>query len=490
MGNEGRPIRVGDARPSGGSGADELLDPIALEERLKEARARRAAALAGRKRPAPPPRPDFAEAASGFIHADEAVPPPLAIEPLAVAAPAPVEPVEPVVGAPEPVPAPAAPVAVAPASPAAFGRLVRVPVWAIFAAGLALGAAVVMLVVLAPSAPQPSSVASVAPPAPVAETVAEPTEKSVASAPASPEPSTPAAVEASVTTVAPPEAEAVPDAPSPASSTAVPPLPDAGTLNTALGVPLPATELARPTVEPVTVPPDALESVRLAPEGAGPPEPPAAAPAATAAGPDTAAVRELAPRPRAARAPAQAPVAAPAGSAPLPARVTIHYPASAAAEAEQGRAALAAAGITDVSLLPVRLDISRSNVRFYHGADSAAASTVADLLAADGEAPTPRDFTDYRTPAAAGTVEVWLAGTSPGRSGPRTPAPPQETVASTVLGPAPTTLAPAEAPLVAPGPLSPGGAAPAGQPKTQAEAVARIIVERAYDRLLRAAPGN
>ena len=57
MGNDARPIRFGDATPLQEPGIGDLLDPVALEQRLKEARARRAAALAGRGGQVPPVPP-------------------------------------------------------------------------------------------------------------------------------------------------------------------------------------------------------------------------------------------------------------------------------------------------------------------------------------------------------------------------------------------------------------------------------------------------
>ena len=95
MGNEGRPIRLGgsialeearvetrpalppiagprrsEPRPAERTPAEprvvDLLDPVALDERLKEARARRALALAGREPIRAAARPTFAEAAASL----------------------------------------------------------------------------------------------------------------------------------------------------------------------------------------------------------------------------------------------------------------------------------------------------------------------------------------------------------------------------------------------------------------------------------------
>lgn len=462
MGDEGRPIRLGDAMPLREPAIADLLDPLALEERLREARARRAAALAGRKAPAAPPaRPDFAEAASAFLHPRDADPVDAPAAPPRIetfrtgpaAAPVVEEPSTPplvAIAAPEPVEA-------APAAPTTDRGLVRVPVWAIFATGLLLGAAVVALVVLAPT-PRPTATPT-ASPAPVETAAAVP--------PATATPETAPSVTAPPETATP--ETATPEAPEPAAD-AVPPLPDILLPllpPTATAVPVPAADLPAPAEEPAPVPADALETARIEP----------------------AVPRVIAPRPRPPVAPAAAPAEAPVTGA-LPARVTIHYPPSAEAEAERARAALAEAGVAEVRLLPIRLDIARSNVRFYHAADSAAANTVVGLLGTGGEAPLARDFTDYRTPAAPGALEVWLAGTAPaGRAA--APRRDPDTVATTTLEPAPTTAAttPAPAaPVVLPAPAAPIPAPAAAPAPNQAEAVARIIVERAYERLVRAIP--
>ena len=196
-------------------------------------------------------------------------------------------------------------------------------------------------------------------------------------------------------------------------------------------------------------------------------------------------------RPRASPRPARPlPAAETPPPAPLPTRVTIHYPPSAAAEAERTSAALAAAGVARVGIVPVRLDISRSNVRFYHQRDGASAETVVALIAAGGEPPLARDFTDYKTPAAPGALEIWLAGDSGTASVPRTrPRPAAEAPAEPVPAP-PMPVASTFAPSpVTPLPLPTAPPTPPA-PQDQAQAVARIIVERAYERLMQALPRN
>jgi hypothetical protein len=49
-------------------------------------------------------------------------------------------------------------------------------------------------------------------------------------------------------------------------------------------------------------------------------------------------------------------------------------------------------------------------VRFFHGADQAAAEGLAAALARVAGAPKARDFTHFSPRPASGTLEVWLAG--------------------------------------------------------------------------------
>jgi hypothetical protein len=449
MGNEGRPIRFGDPIPGGQPGGKpdvaDLLDPVALEERLKEARARRAAALAGRKPvAAPPPHPHFAEAAAAFhLAATTAEAPAPAVEALE-AAPAPTTVSTAAVLTPAETPA-EAPVATPRRWTAAvpFERVVRVPIWAIFVTGLALGAAIVALVALAPATRAPGS-APAASPAPVASAEAPAPEAAPEVAEAAPHP-LPAALPAGGAPATP--AEPTP----PAADVAV--VPERAAAAEAPPPVAPPVEPARPALE--AAPPSGLAS---------PAREPAPAPAL-----ETARVA-----PPAVPTPAEP---APAAPGPLPARVIVHYPPSAAAEAERARAALAAAGVATVGTIPVRLDISRSNVRFYHAADRDAAATVSALLGAGGEPPLARDFTDYATPAAPGALEVWLAGDS-------------ARAATLATRPRPTVAAGEPRMPVAGTFVRDGATPPPAAPADQAEAVARIIVERAYERLMNALPAN
>jgi hypothetical protein len=77
------------------------------------------------------------------------------------------------------------------------------------------------------------------------------------------------------------------------------------------------------------------------------------------------------------------------------------------------RGALDRMGFTIADTRRINLSISRSNVRFFHAADAAAAGRLAEEIGA-----VARDFSAYRPSPPAGTIEIWLAGraTGPTRS--------------------------------------------------------------------------
>ncbi len=400
MAEEGQLARIAGRAAAVEPGLAELLDPLALEERLKEARARRAAALArrGSAEAAVPPRPDAVQ------------PAPPALDP-----PLPAPPSRLVIAA-DPRYGPASLAPVAPSGPARLWTGAH-PVL-IFLAGLGLGSIAVVLVAL------PSLTARIAalshPPAAV-----EPAVAPVASA-ASPvaSPAAPAATPASPATAR---------APHPVATSPAPP---AG--------------VAEPSGPPATARP-ALAFT--SPEPAG-----LAEPASEAAPPHPQALKAALPAPQ--------PAAGPDGpAAPLPALVYVHYPPSAAAAAAQARDTLRAAGVAEVEIVPARFGIGHTNVRFYHDEDAPAANTVSALLAPGlpDDTPEARDFTGYPTPSAPGKLEVWLAGSDlqSGSRAPRAPAPAATAVTTTALPP----LATPET------------------PEAQAEAVARILVQRTVDRL-------
>lgn len=90
--------------------------------------------------------------------------------------------------------------------------------------------------------------------------------------------------------------------------------------------------------------------------------------------------------------------------------VFLHAPASLAdAEVEGVFAVLTGAGVAVRDPRRVAFAISRSNVRYFHDADAAAATRLADEIGAIA-----RDFTTYRPSPPVGTIEVWLAGRSSG----------------------------------------------------------------------------
>lgn len=117
-------------------------------------------------------------------------------------------------------------------------------------------------------------------------------------------------------------------------------------------------------------------------------------------------------------------------------RVVLHFPASAASVASRVEAALRSAGVGDVTTVPASFAVSRTNVRYYRPAYRGLADDVAALTASrlDGAPVETRDFTDFQPPPAAGTIEVWLAGSNeaPPPGGRST-----ESGTSTTLDPAP-----------------------------------------------------
>jgi len=377
-------------------GLAELLDPIALEERLREARARRSEALAKRANADPEIR-----------------------EP---------------VGLPMPVPR-------ATASRSVVSRQRTVWFAMIFLAGLAAGGAIVAFV------SQPTLRNR------VAQLIA-PEVMLQASAPdaGSTAPAAPAGVPAVALPVIPTGGEGPATRDAARTSPRQPPL-DATPA-------LPSASDASARAQIATVAPEPADvSPNLPAVGS---EEPAAAPAQ----PATLSAPVIDGQP--AGPPSQALV-----PSLLPPRVVIHYPASTEAAATAVRDDLLAAGVPDVTLVSVGFPIGRSNVRFYHEADREGAERIVALVAPEmaGTVPEPRDFTDFTPPPLPGRVELWLSG---------------ETRASAAPLPEPTSRpAVAETP-----PPPPPPAAAEAAPQNQAEAVARILVQRALDRLLQEGPAR
>ena len=416
------------ARSAGRSAAAEptlaeLLDPFALEQRLKEARARRAEALARRGTADEPPRRgavavDDPPPRRG--RRDEPPPRPVAVDepPLRLTLPA---------------------ADVRPPRPAATARHgTGFRAAGLFLAGLGLGAAAVALVVV-PALREPTAA-----------------------------PDDPPAVQASPASLADATGTlgGAPSAP-----------PFAGSVQSPrpVGLLQPAAEAEPPRAGAPTLfaalPGPSVETAPV----------PAPAPVETA--PEPAPVEAAAPEPEPASPSAAEATAVPA--LPLPSQVFIHYPASAQAAATTAQQALRDAGVAGVEIVPVRFAIGRSNVRFYHDADGPGAATVATLLAPGlppEDAPQARDFTDYATPPAPGKVEVWLAGApAAGASAPRRSAP-----AAPRAAPAPAPATPAPVATAIPLDILPGPTPPADQ----AEAVERILVQRAVERLMRQRDGR
>ena len=436
----------------------ELMDPAALEKRLREARARRAAAIALRDAPATPP------AAESTRHDAPAPPPAPPSRPLV--------PPEPPLTAP--AAADGAPLRAIPPTPrldlraepatAETRRSRRRPA-AVFMAGLGLGGAAVAATafVLLPdridTAPPPQ------PPNVVASAV-EPAAAPPRVAGEQPAAQTTPAASAPLADLAAPAIDSAPVVFVSVTPQPTPPPADVARVDPALPVtPLGATPTAAALAAPSPAAP-LLVATRPTPPPAdiaradpAPPAPPAAASPAAAPAP-TPSPEASVPVPTQPTPPSAevaradpAPPATPA-AASLPAQVAIHYPASAEAVAQSTRAALQDAGVPRVEIIPVRFSISRSNIRYYHDADREAAGSVATLIAPDlpdSQTPPARDFTDYATPAAPGNIELWLAGTS----------------ATTSAAPAPAAPPPAPAPPAA-----------ATDPDSQLQAVENLLIKR------------
>lgn len=108
----------------------------------------------------------------------------------------------------------------------------------------------------------------------------------------------------------------------------------------------------------------------------------------------------------------------------IPARVALHYPAGSGSAGSAAVSALAAAGVTDVWQVEVPFTISETNARFFHGPDRPATEAIVKVLEDTlGSAAPARDFTDFRPQPEQGLVEVWIAG-GPPASAATPPAPP------------------------------------------------------------------
>lgn len=370
------------ARPAGAPSEMErelaaLCDPVALEARLKAARARRAEALARRKAglDLPAPRP---VAHRGFA-----------------------EPPGPAFAGPAPAAMPSDPAAtlrgLASRARATFGRFPARPAPVVAGAVALLALAALSLI---PGTRDPAG----------------PEVVTAGAAPAAPEPADASPPEA--VAVAPPlveraapvtEPEAAPPSLPRATETAAA---DPSAAADPTPAPLPGvTDVARLSVEPADPPTG----------GAGPGDPgaPVLAPMPRATAPDPVPETELETATTGA-----GPAAGEPAATPRPEQVLV-YTSAGAAGAPLAEA-LGQAGFTAVTTQPSRHAISASNVRYYHADDAAAAAAIAAALGPslpDGAA-SVRDFTNAERRTAAGRIEVWVAGN------PAAPAPPRQARAS------------------------------------------------------------
>lgn len=158
---------------------------------------------------------------------------------------------------------------------------------------------------------------------------------------------------------------------------------------------------------PAGEPEDAFTAMRQAGE--------APAPAPVLEAPVPVAETPLAPRP-AVRTPAAPATSARASAALVFAagpRVYVHVPPGADAAGLRAIAALGRAGYDNVVRVPVPFAVSRSNIRYYHASDRGDADTLQDALASalpGPRHPAARDFTSFDPQPRPGTLEVWIAG--------------------------------------------------------------------------------
>jgi hypothetical protein len=71
-------------------------------------------------------------------------------------------------------------------------------------------------------------------------------------------------------------------------------------------------------------------------------------------------------------------------------------------------ASLRAAGFGTVRIRQVAAGVARPDLRYFHEADRAAATTVQRIVGAELPEPTVRDFTHYRPLPEPGLIEIWI----------------------------------------------------------------------------------
>ncbi len=136
-------------------------------------------------------------------------------------------------------------------------------------------------------------------------------------------------------------------------------------------------------------------------------------------------------------------------------------------------AALGAAGLGQPRGVRVGITIERTQVRYFHAADAAAAQRLAAALGPN--AAQVRDFTHFSPPPAPGRLEVWLSGAAAERvAAPGTPAPMRQLQS---LRQPPATAAPA-----APTPAAPARKLVVGRATVAHGRPVSPVLERLYAR--------
>jgi hypothetical protein len=87
--------------------------------------------------------------------------------------------------------------------------------------------------------------------------------------------------------------------------------------------------------------------------------------------------------------------------------VVVHV-AGATSGAERLVAALRAAGFANVRVRQVPAGVARTDLRYFHAADRAAAIAAARVLRQERPPAAVRDFTHYRPSPQAGLIEIWM----------------------------------------------------------------------------------
>ncbi len=368
-----------------------LYDPHAWEERLSEARIRRAEALARSEKSSPRPLiPPKADSAVDIPHDAAAVTPQYRAEVT-------------------PLPSPAlAAIRRGPARSAARLPPVGARMTAVFAGGIALGLTLaIVLVGQTPSPTDAEAALASAPPLAEATPRRDPNGPPIVAAAAQ-------TTAATVTAPGPPASAAAPPA-TEVASVAMPAAPSAAGGRAAPIFTIPAS----PQKTPIAAPPPESTAASVTPSAA--PVPPGR-PSSPSVDPEPTlpAAREPAREPAASTAPnvsadAVAPPPAPSSGTPPTARVVVHAPAGEALDrAAAVVAALEAQGYDVAGPQAVHFTVSRSNARYFHAEDAGAGAAVATLATVGPDQPADaRDFTHIMPRPDPGAIELWIAGEPP-----------------------------------------------------------------------------